>query len=264
MEWYYTEAGERQGPLGDEEFDSLVRSGRVTLSTLVWREGMADWLPLEAARSIPPTAPVSGQTRCVECQELCVDDNVITIDGQTVCSGCKPVVLQRLREGLHTSNQIARNGRHLVAAKGARLPDRCLKCNAPSTHSFRKLLRWHSSWVYILVLVNLLIFVIVALCVQKKAEFEFKLCDRHWAVRRRDRTITVLTLIFGVTFFIGGIIAVDNSPWVLIVGVGMLLFAGLYGIIRAPTVTPVKITEAHAFIKGAGEEYLEEFPNWEG
>jgi len=33
---------------------------------------------------------------------------------------------------------------------------------------------------------------------------------------------------------------------------------------RGGTVTPVKITESHAFIKGVGREYLAELPPWDG
>ncbi|MBT3374753.1 MAG: DUF4339 domain-containing protein [Lentisphaerae bacterium] len=264
MEWYYTEDGERRGPFGDEDFASLVESGTIAATTLVWREGMADWVPLADVTPGPPSPPAAGQVRCMECQQLQADDNVITLEGQTVCSACKPIVLQRLREGVFSSNQIARTGKQLVVAKGAQLPDRCLKCSAPATHSFRKLLRWHPSWVYILVIVNLLVFAIVAMCIQKKADFTFKLCDKHWGIRRRDRTIAGLALVFGVGLFIGGLVAIENARWVFLVGLAVLLFSGVYGIARGGTVAPSKITETHAFIKGAGDEYLAELPTWEG
>ena len=50
MDWYYAEENKRQiGPLSDDEFQKFVADGVVKPETLVWNEGMADWLPLSRA-----------------------------------------------------------------------------------------------------------------------------------------------------------------------------------------------------------------------
>jgi hypothetical protein len=45
MKWYYAEAGQQVGPVDDAQFRQLVIEGKIRAETLVWREGMADWLP---------------------------------------------------------------------------------------------------------------------------------------------------------------------------------------------------------------------------
>ncbi len=42
--WYYAVGGEQRGPVSREDLGRLAISGAVTPQTLVWREGMANWL----------------------------------------------------------------------------------------------------------------------------------------------------------------------------------------------------------------------------
>ena len=45
MNWYYADAGQQVGPIGEAELDALAQSGKIQPSTLVWRDGMKDWIP---------------------------------------------------------------------------------------------------------------------------------------------------------------------------------------------------------------------------
>jgi len=45
MNWYYTQHGKQAGPVDDAAICELIQSGAVTRSTMVWSDGMADWLP---------------------------------------------------------------------------------------------------------------------------------------------------------------------------------------------------------------------------
>ncbi len=48
-QWYYADAqGQRQGPFTAEEFGGHYRHGRMARDSLVWREGMDGWQPLQA------------------------------------------------------------------------------------------------------------------------------------------------------------------------------------------------------------------------
>jgi uncharacterized membrane protein YhaH (DUF805 family) len=64
-EWYYAVEGASIGPVSQSEFESLVRTGTIRSDTLVWQEGMADWLPYgradapSDAEPLPPRAPGS-------------------------------------------------------------------------------------------------------------------------------------------------------------------------------------------------------------
>jgi uncharacterized RDD family membrane protein YckC len=61
MDWYYSVGGERRGPVPEEELMRLAYSGVVIDSTLVWKQGMADWRPFaEAGPRISPPVPHSG------------------------------------------------------------------------------------------------------------------------------------------------------------------------------------------------------------
>jgi len=41
--WYYAIAGNRQGPISEEQLDDKIASGEIRADTLVWKSGMADW-----------------------------------------------------------------------------------------------------------------------------------------------------------------------------------------------------------------------------
>ena len=56
MKWFYANAGIQLGPLEDAEFDRLVGQGVVRADTLVWNEGMPNWLPLGVVRGWPASA----------------------------------------------------------------------------------------------------------------------------------------------------------------------------------------------------------------
>jgi uncharacterized RDD family membrane protein YckC len=43
MNWYYADKGSQVGPISEKEFQSLVRNGTITSTTLVWNSGMKDW-----------------------------------------------------------------------------------------------------------------------------------------------------------------------------------------------------------------------------
>ncbi len=66
MVWYYAEGDRQKGPLSDEEFQDLVNIGRINSETLVWKDGMDNWQPLENTREAglvkisPALPPLSG------------------------------------------------------------------------------------------------------------------------------------------------------------------------------------------------------------
>ncbi|HTR42989.1 MAG TPA: RDD family protein [Pseudomonadales bacterium] len=103
MNWYYVEQGKQAGPVNDEQFDEMVRSGRITADTLVWREGMADWKPCREAKggavSGGVTALGAPGVVCAECGKIFPPDETIRYGDVRVCASCKPLFLQKLQEG---------------------------------------------------------------------------------------------------------------------------------------------------------------------
>lgn len=58
-EWYYGEQGKHEGPVDFQTLKELARSGAISDTTLVWREGMSDWLQAKQVKGIfePPLPP---------------------------------------------------------------------------------------------------------------------------------------------------------------------------------------------------------------
>jgi hypothetical protein len=106
MNWYYAKDGGQIGPIEPAEFDRLVQQGDIKSDTLVWREGMANWQAYGETGASPLTAAANvegGSIRCVECGKFFTLDEVIPLGTGYVCGNCKPVVLQKIGEGVMTS-----------------------------------------------------------------------------------------------------------------------------------------------------------------
>lgn len=96
MSWYYAAGDEQKGPVTEEELAQLVQQGTITNSSLVWQEGMADWVPYSTTGL--GGAGTAGIV-CAECGGQFDSDSVVRISNQFVCAACKPVFVQRLQEG---------------------------------------------------------------------------------------------------------------------------------------------------------------------
>lgn len=105
MTWNYLDGNEQRGPVTEADFEALVRSGKIGDDTLVWREGMANWqtyaqvkAPAAASSAAPPAG--AGQVVCAECGRTFPPDQVIRHGSVFICASCKPVFLQKLKEGV--------------------------------------------------------------------------------------------------------------------------------------------------------------------
>ncbi len=104
MNWYYAVSGQQQGPISDTELDALVTSGSITATTLVWREGMSEWQPLSQVRggmAAPGGTSLNGGAVCSQCQQIFPPDQVIRFGETNVCAACKPMFVQKLKEGVN-------------------------------------------------------------------------------------------------------------------------------------------------------------------
>jgi uncharacterized RDD family membrane protein YckC len=110
MNWHYVEEGQQVGPVTDEQLAQLAQQGGVRDNTLVWRDGLANWVPYgevkggitTPAPELRLAAPVSapgGKVVCAECGNLFPVGDTIRQGNIHICAGCKPVFLQKLAEG---------------------------------------------------------------------------------------------------------------------------------------------------------------------
>lgn len=58
--WFYAHQGQQQGPISDEELQSMIATGAIQPTTLLWRQGMAQWQPLSSF-AMPPADPLTPQ-----------------------------------------------------------------------------------------------------------------------------------------------------------------------------------------------------------
>jgi uncharacterized RDD family membrane protein YckC len=96
MSWYYAVNGQQAGPVEDAELQQMAMAGTVNASTLVWRAGMDTWT---AFGSLVAAAPVATEP-CLQCKGGFPAEQMIAMAGGKVCAACKPLLLQRIREGL--------------------------------------------------------------------------------------------------------------------------------------------------------------------
>ncbi len=127
MNWYYASEGRRVGPVDDTEFEALVETGAITQDTLVWNETLSKWTPYGAlSQGAPPSPPQTQQSEqrqeprespsvafaqknatCSECGNLFAQDDMIRYQNVWVCANCKPIFVQKLKEGADVSGAMA-------------------------------------------------------------------------------------------------------------------------------------------------------------
>ena len=106
MNWYYIENDQQAGPLSQSDFEGLVRTGKITGDTKVWRDGLADWmrygdiLAASAAPALATATAAAGTHRCAECGQFFPDTEMIAFENAWVCAACKPIFVQKLKEGI--------------------------------------------------------------------------------------------------------------------------------------------------------------------
>jgi hypothetical protein len=162
-----------------------------------------------------------------------------------------------------------REGPILIVTKLAALPQRCVKCNQDVTDGWRwkKTVYWHHPALALLILFpGLLIYAIVALCVRQKATVEATLCQEHRSRRNTRVAITWLVSLGSFGALIGGIAYaanVRNGEGAIVLGLLLfvvLLIAAILAGNSARVLYPSKMQGNFAWLKGAGPEYLEQFP----
>src|SRR5689334_21445237 len=113
MEWYYAINQTQNGPVSAEELDRLVQSGTISADTLVWKQGLPQWMKYSNARGtfLPP-----GRALCAECSKEFSVDDLVQYQNFRVCAQCKPIFFQRVREGaaLPSQGSVWRSGKTLV------------------------------------------------------------------------------------------------------------------------------------------------------
>jgi len=162
----------------------------------------------------------------------------------------------------HGFDSIWRSKALLVMTKQASLPDRCIKCNAPTADRLKRKLQWHHPALYLLIVVSILVYAIVAMVLRKTAVVNFGLCAEHRESRKLSIIITVFLVVVAVLLAIAGV--QWETAGLVFAGLAFVLAAAIYGTITIRVVAPTKIDEHYVWIKGVDADFLQEFPEWTG
>jgi hypothetical protein len=144
----------------------------------------------------------------------------------------------------------------------ALLPGRCVKCNAYTDERLKRKLTWHHPALYLLIFASLLIYVIVAMIVRKRATVDVGLCPKHLAARKRNLAITwALGLLSVGGFVLAGMLEDFTFAFA---GIALIFVTAIYGVVMVRVVAPSKIDDQLVWLKGVNADYLQEFPEWRG
>ncbi len=162
-------------------------------------------------------------------------------------------------------DSIFQKGNLLIFHKTANLPDFCVKSNVPTTSRLKRKLSWHHPLIYLL-LFSPLIYIIVALIVNKKATVQLPL-DQPFKTKR----IRNMLIAWGIVFASFGCLVLaglaepqskEASLGFVILFPILLLTGALVGLYGCRVVYANKIDNHFVFLKGTCEDFRNRFPEW--
>jgi hypothetical protein len=155
-----------------------------------------------------------------------------------------------------------RRGKELHIPRFSALPPLCVNCGAAAQVPWRKKFYWHTQWIFLLVLLNIVVYLIVALIVRKQMELNVPLCDKHHAERKRYNLLGALFTLgaLPVGIFIGTAFN-DAEGFAWLTGFGMFVAGVVFLILAGKYLRPKKIDDQGGIFTGASEAFLTQLPN---
>jgi hypothetical protein len=216
---------------------------------------------METRSPAAPVAPTPG------------DEKICPMCGATIkaiarkCRFCGENVIGVSGPDSRPGHGLWRDQNLLVMAKGAQLPFVCVKTNQPADQWLRRKLYWHSPWIYLLVLLSLWIYIIVALIVRQKGDIQIGLCREQLVRRRWAIAGGWLGGLAGIALMIVGLGNQQSPEFAWGVGVlGLVVSLGslISGLLVSRIVAPTRITKQHIWLKGVNLSYLGALPAFPG
>ena len=114
MNLYYADGDRQVGPIDKTELQSLIKNRKIDSHTLVWQPGMKGWEELglfvrrktqKGPQAMQTAAPVK-QSLCSECGQAFAEDDMIRFAEAWVCAICKPIFVQKIKEGVTLAGEM--------------------------------------------------------------------------------------------------------------------------------------------------------------
>jgi hypothetical protein len=150
-------------------------------------------------------------------------------------------------------------GKDLVIRQSAPdLPATCIKCGRPANHRIKSKLYWHSPWAYVAILLNILVYAIIALIVRKVITLEVPICDEHRSQRRRFLWLGGASLVAGAVAPIA-LLSADQGAFAAVAVLVFVVVAFVF-FAKARLLTPRYIDAEVAKVRGPCDSFLQQFP----
>jgi hypothetical protein len=159
-----------------------------------------------------------------------------------------------------------RQGNLLVMHRNAPLPNICLKSNEAATGRLKRNLSWHHPAIYLIILLHLFIYLVVALIVRKTATIYIPLTE-EWLARRRRRMLFAWAAVLASFLLFGFAVSrVDHEQWAplaMILAILLALAAAIYGLVACRLVWPKRMTDQYIWLKGVHPNFLNRLEAWQ-
>ncbi len=159
-------------------------------------------------------------------------------------------------------NAAWRDGNMLMVRKGAVLPDRCLKCNAPAEgYQFTRTISWITPWWFLLLLIALLLFVLAYYVFRWQGKVTVGLCPRHRTNRVRAVVLGWLTTLVGAGLVPVSTMVPKLESIALVAGPLLVIFGVLGGMLGSRVLVAKRIDKNFIWLGSVSPDYLETFPD---
>jgi hypothetical protein len=150
--------------------------------------------------------------------------------------------------------QISYDGESLMIPKHFVFPPVCLKTGAVSdlTPQRRRKLSWYPPLLGLLIILNLLIFAIVAACVSKKGEIYFQLSSE--VARKRRNALLRNWGIFALGIVCIPLAVVNRSTIFGLLATACILTALILGLVASRFLWAKRIDATHIWLRGVPDE----------
>jgi hypothetical protein len=155
-----------------------------------------------------------------------------------------------------------REGGVLVMHKNAPLPDICIKSNEPAVRRLKRKLQWHHPAIGLTILIGVLIYVILAMILTKRATIHIAMTDEWFARRSRRMLIAWGLALAAVLMFVGSFFTIEVADGVvfaflIFASVVLLIAAPIYGQAACRMVWPKRMTDDYIWLKGVHPGFLD-------